>query len=157
MNLIKKMNFKNLIFVLAMFLLSASSCASKKMAETTLVIKKADESTVSVKVEIAKTESERAYGFMNRKKIPDGTGMIFIFEYDMILTFWMKNTPTALSIAYIDKNGIIRDIFDMTPFSLAGVQSTSSVRYALEVPKGWFQKNGIKPGDKVEISSLSGL
>ena len=96
MNLIKKMNFKNLIFVLAMFLLSASSCASKKMAETTLVIKKADESTVSVKVEIAKTESERAYGFMNRKKIPDGTGMIFIFEYDMILTFWMKNTPTAL-------------------------------------------------------------
>ena len=157
MNLIKKMNFKNLIFVLAMFLLSASSCASKKMAETTLVIKKADESTVSVKVEISKTESERAYGFMNRKKIPDGTGMIFIFEYDMILTFWMKNTPTALSIAYIDKNGIIRDIFDMTPFSLAGVQSTSSVRYALEVPKGWFQKNGIKPGDKVEISSLSGL
>ena len=157
MNLIKKMNFKNLIFVLAMFLLSASSCASKKMAETTLVIKKTDESTVSVKVEIAKTESERAYGFMNRKKIPDGTGMIFIFEYDMILTFWMKNTPTALSIAYIDKNGIIRDIFDMTPFSLAGVQSTSSVRYALEVPKGWFQKNGIKPGDKVEISSLSGL
>lgn len=157
MNLIKKMNFKNLIFVLAMFLLSASSCASKKMAETTLVIKKADESTVSVTVEIAKTESERAYGFMNRKKIPDGTGMIFIFEYDMILTFWMKNTPTALSIAYIDKNGIIRDIFDMTPFSLAGVQSTSSVRYALEVPKGWFQKNGIKPGDKVEISSLSGL
>ena len=157
MNLIKKMNFKNLIFVLAMFLLSASSCASKKMAETTLVIKKADESTVCVKVEIAKTESERAYGFMNRKKIPDGTGMIFIFEYDMILTFWMKNTPTALSIAYIDKNGIIRDIFDMTPFSLAGVQSTSSVRYALEVPKGWFQKNGIKPGDKVEISSLSGL
>ena len=127
------------------------------MAETTLVIKKEDESTVSVKVEIAKTESERAYGFMNRKKIPDGTGMIFIFEYDMILTFWMKNTPTALSIAYIDKNGIIRDIFDMTPFSLAGVQSTSSVRYALEVPKGWFQKNGIKPGDKVEISSLSGL
>lgn len=83
--------------------------------------------------------------------------MIFIFEYDMILTFWMKNTPTALSIAYIDKNGIIRDIFDMTPFSLAGVQSTSSVQYALEVPKGWFQKNGIKPGDKVEISSLSGL
>ncbi|MGN0740257.1 MAG: DUF192 domain-containing protein [Treponema sp.] len=155
MNLIKKQNLKNLIFVLAMFLLSASSCSSKKMAETTLVIKKADESAVSVKVEIAKTDAEREYGFMNRKKIPDGTGMIFVFEYDRILSFWMKNTPVALSIAYIDKNGIIRDIFDMTPFSLAEVQSTSSVRYALEVPKGWFQKNGITTGDKVELGSLS--
>lgn len=88
---------------------------------------------------------------MERKNIPAGTGMVFIFERDQILNFWMKNTPTPLSIAYIDSRGTIRDIFDMTPFSLSSVTSTVSVRYALEVPQGWFAKNGIKPGDRVSI------
>ena len=77
--------------------------------------------------------------------------MIFIFEQDQILSFWMKNTPTPLSIAFIDYSGKIRDIFDMKPFSLDTIVSTVSVRYALEVPKGWFAKNNIKPGDMVEL------
>jgi uncharacterized membrane protein (UPF0127 family) len=38
----------------------------------------------------------------------------------------------------------------MTPFSLASVVSTVSVRYALEVPQGWFEKVGVKVGDTVE-------
>ena len=73
--------------------------------------------------------------------------MIFVFEKDQILSFWMKNTPHPLSIAFIDSNGKIRDIFQMTPYSLASVSSTTSVRYALEVPQGWFKKEGIKEGD----------
>ena len=48
---------------------------------------------------------------MNRKNIPDGTGMLFVFEYDQILSFWMKNTPTPFSIAFITKDGKIKDIF----------------------------------------------
>ena len=91
---------------------------------------------------------------MNRKTIPDGTGMIFVFEQDQILSFYMKNTPHPLSIAYIDSHGKIRDIFDMKPFSLASIISTSSVRYALEVPQGWFDKNGIKKGDYVNLPSI---
>ena len=108
--------------------------------------------TFYVDAEIASTQEERNFGFMERKKIPDGTGMLFIFEFDQKLSFWMKNTPTALSIAYIDRNGIIKEIFDMQPFSLEGIESSSSVRYALEVPKGWYAKNGIKPGDKIRLN-----
>ena len=91
---------------------------------------------------------------MNRKKIPDGTGMIFIFEQDQILSFWMKNTPHPLSIAYIDSKGRIRNIFDMTPYSLSSVVSTVSVRYALEVPQGWFKNNNIQVGDTISLDFL---
>ena len=91
---------------------------------------------------------------MQRKNIPEGTGMLFVFEKEQVLNFWMKNTPTPLSIAYIDKKGIITDIHDMTPFSLASVTSTRSVCYALEVPQGWYEKNNIKAGDKLLLSSL---
>ena len=89
---------------------------------------------------------------MFRKNIPEGTGMLFVFEKEQLLTFWMKNTPTPLSIAYIDSNGIIKDIFDMQPLSLETIASTTKVRYALEVPQGWFAKEGIEVGDSLKIT-----
>ena len=87
---------------------------------------------------------------MERKNIPDGTGMLFIFDREQILSFWMKNTPHPLSIAYIDSRGKIRSMYDMTPFSLTPIKSTTSVRYALEVPQCWFRANNINVGDTVE-------
>lgn len=138
-----------IIFILCLIFLSCSS--AKKLPVKNYSITKADGSTVTVAAEIADTFDTRQHGFMERKKIPDGTGMLFVFEYDQILSFWMKNTPHPLSIAYIDSKGVIRDIFDMTPYSLNSVVSTVSVRYALEVPQGWFEKTGIKAGDKLEL------
>ena len=114
-------------------------------------IQKQDGTFVSVIAEIADTEESRTYGFMNRKKIPDGTGMLFVFDYDQILSFWMKNTPSPLSFAYIDRTGKIADIYDMTTFSLASITSSRSVRYALEVPQSWYEKNGIKKGDVLKL------
>lgn len=136
-------------------LYTAISCSAKKLQTVELdIVRLKDDSIVKVVSEVADSQEEREYGFMNRKKIPDGTGMIFVFEKDQPLSFWMKNTPTALSIAYIDRTGTIRDIFDMKPFSLELISSTCSVRYALEVPKGWFEKNNIKVGDKIRLDSL---
>ena len=143
------MNLNIKLFSVIFMFLMFSSCSVSKLDKKTIKIQKQDGTFVSVVAEIADTEESRTYGFMNRKKIPDGTGMLFVFDYDQVLSFWMKNTPTALSIAYITSDGYIKDIFDMKPFSLSSVVSTGYVRYALEVPKGWFDKVGIKKGDKI--------
>ena len=126
------------------------SC-TKKLPVQNLTLKRADGSTVSVRAETARTDAERSRGFMKRKSIPDGTGMLFVFGKDERLSFWMKDTPHPLSIAYIDSSGRIRDIYDMTPLSLAPVVSTVSVRYALEVPQGWFDRVNIKIGDTLVL------
>ena len=94
---------------------------------------------------------------MHRKEIPDGTGMIFIFKRDEKLRFWMKDTPHALSIAFIDSAGRIREIYDMQPFSLDVIASTYSVRYALEVAQGYFERAGIGAGDTLATESLERL
>lgn len=141
--------------ILSFLIFTLESCEKSKLQKTKLTIKKADKTEVSLIAEIAKTPKEREFGFMERKNIPDGTGMIFVFEKDQILSFWMKNTPHPLSIAYIDSNGKIRNLYDMTPFSLSPVVSTNSVRYALEVPQGWFAKEGITIGDFVDISNFN--
>lgn len=141
---------KTILTVVALFaVLSYASCKSKKLPVTDITITRADGTTEIVKAEVAQKEEERNYGFMNRKNIPDGTGMLFVFEKEQILSFWMKNTPHPLSIAYIDSRGKIRNIYDMTPFSLTPIKSTSSVRYALEVPQGWYKENNINVGDIV--------
>ena len=132
---------KFLILVPVIFSFFCMSCNSKEFKpdfdSKTFIIQTSSGTNIPVKAEIAK-----------------GTGMIFVFEYDQILSFWMKNTPTPLSLAYIDSTGKIRSIFDMKPFSLEPVKSTSSARYALEVPQGWFKANGIKNGDKIDLSPL---
>ena len=127
------------------------TCKTQKLAVKNLTITRASGETVKVAAEMALTSDEREHGFMERKKIPDGTGMLFVFENDQILHFWMKNTPHPLSIAYIDRKGIIQNIFDMTPHSLATISSTVSVRYALEVPQGWFRRVNVDVGDRLEL------
>lgn len=141
---------KSLILIALLFAcISLASCKSKKLPVKDIKIVRQDGTEFTVKAEIAEKPEDRNHGFMGRKTIPDGTGMLFVFEKDQILSFWMKNTPHPLSIAYIDSKGKIRNIFDMTPYSTASIVSTVSVRYALEVPQGWYKKNGITEGDTV--------
>ena len=146
-----KTNIKKTIlaFCTLFIVLSCAGCKTKKLPVIDITITRSDGTTTIVKAEVAEKEEDRNHGFMERKNIPDGTGMLFVFEKEQILSFWMKNTPHPLSIAYIDSRGKIRNIYDMTPFSLTPIKSTSSVRYALEVPQGWYEKNNIKIGDIV--------
>ena len=144
--------FRNLaVFFGLFFVLSVNISCQSKLEKRNLTILKADGTEISVLAEIAVKPEDRNRGFMERKNIPQGTGMLFVFENDQILNFWMKNTPTPLSIAYISKDGKIKDILDMQPFSLADITSSGYVRYALEVPQGWFKKNGIAVGDAIKI------
>ena len=137
------------LFLTAFLLTPFLSCKTQKLPVKDVKIICQNGNEFIVKAEIAEKTEDRNHGFMERKVIPDGTGMLFIFERDQILSFWMKNTPHPLSIAYLDSKGKIRNIYDMTPYSTASVKSTGSVRYALEVPQGWFKKNGISEGDTV--------
>lgn len=142
---------KTILIIVTLLLTSFLSCKTKKLPVKEVIIERQDGTRFTVSAEIAEKAEDRNHGFMERKNIPDGTGMLFVFEKDQILSFWMKNTPHPLSIAYIDSKGKIRNIYDMTPYSLASIVSTVSVRYALEVPQGWYKKNDITEGDVVLI------
>ena len=106
---------------------------------------------IPVDVELAHTDTERSTGLMFRTELEDGKGMLFIFDKDEVLSFWMKNTLIPLSIAYIAYDGTIVDIRNMYPRDTSPVHSSRSVRYALEVPQGWFSRSGINEGDRVNL------
>lgn len=107
----------------------------------------------TVEVEIADDNGKRSLGLMNRKVLKDGKGMLFIFDQEQTLSFWMKNTLIPLSIGYFDQNKKLFQILDMKPASPMEVRppsypSSRPGKYALEVPIGWFSRNKIFPGAK---------
>ncbi|MDR2016800.1 MAG: DUF192 domain-containing protein [Burkholderiales bacterium] len=104
-------------------------------------------STHTVTAEVAQTPEQRERGLMHRFTLPNGHGMLFVFERPQPLSFWMKNTPAPLSIAFIDEHGVILNIRDMVPNDDKTLhRSQGNALYALEVRKGWFAEQGIKAG-----------
>lgn len=102
---------------------------------------------VRISVEIAATDKERMRGLMYREELPENHGMLFLFPKERVRAFWMKNTLIPLSIAYADSSGRIVHIADLEPHSESSVSSRFPSRYALEMNRGWFEKNGVFPGD----------
>ena len=133
------------------------SCTKGQQTIPLSIVRQGTEQGVQLSVETAVTAAEQQRGYMHRKEIPDGTGMVFIYKSDAQLNFWMKDTPHPLSIAFIDSAGRIREIYDMQPFSLAVISSTHSVRYALEVPQGFFTRAGVATGDILSRDSLQAI
>ena len=105
----------------------------------------------SLTVEVARSEAQRERGLMGRMNLGPRDGMIFVFDRDDHLTFWMKNTPSALSIAFLSAEGKVLQIEDMEPFSETIVRSRLSARYALEMRKGAFAALGIGEGDSFAL------
>jgi len=105
----------------------------------------------TIKIEVARSEQEQERGLMFRERMGKDEGMLFVYEREARLSFWMKNTRLPLSIAFIDQSGKIVDIQDMEPFSLETHTSAYPARYALEMNRGWFAREGIKVGDLVKI------
>lgn len=157
-----KIIFKTtIIFQLFLIAFTTSACSKtkkvneiNKLKENTITLVRQDGSEINIIAEMAVTEEQRNRGYMERKNIPEGSGMLFVFENDAIRSFWMKNTPTPLSIAYISSTGKIKDIFDMQSYSITPVVSTCHVKYALEVPQGWFKKNNIKVNDLLKLDFM---
>ena len=110
---------------------------------------------ITLQVEAARTPEEHTVGLMYRKSLPENQGMLFIFERPQAdIGFWMKNTYVPLSIAYIDPNRHITQIEDMQPLDENTHPAFAVTQYVLEVNQGWFERNGIKEGDFVDLSAM---
>lgn len=106
---------------------------------------------VLIKVEVSDTPESRQKGLMFREYLPEGEGMLFVFQNEGYHSFWMKDTYIPLSIAFINGDGKIIQIKDMSPQDLTLHTPMGPVLYALEMEQGWFKRNNVKVGDVVEF------
>ena len=105
----------------------------------------------SLKLMISNSDASRRKGLMNEKVLEKNSGMIFIWPSSKRHCMWMKNTSIPLSIAFLSGSGRILEIYDMVPFSEESICSKQRARMAIEVNQGWFAKNDISIGDRINF------
>ena len=103
-----------------------------------------------IEAQVAATPEHRATGLMWRRGMPQHEGMLFVFEQPAVQCFWMKNTPSALTAAFVADDGTIVNLADMQPLSEESHCSQRPVRFVLEMNQGWFSKRSIGPGFRLK-------
>lgn len=107
--------------------------------------------TQTFNCEVADTARGREKGLMDRREMAADHGMIFVFEIEQHLSFWMKNTYIPLDIVFVNKAGKVVSVKTMKPLDETPVESDGWSLYAVEVNAGAAEKAGIKAGDVITI------
>lgn len=109
---------------------------------------------------IADSDAERERGLTKvtaeqMAPLADGTerGMIFVFDRELLLFFWMKDVVIPLDIAYADSDGVVTATYTMAPLDDRPGQYSSvrPVKFAIEVNAYTYSPLGLKTGDRLEI------
>jgi uncharacterized protein len=144
---VKKLFF--ILFVLGAIVLffnqGKEDCRFVEFEQKTIMV-----GTNQLKIFISENQCQLEKGLMNVKSLSND-GMLFVLPTEMKAAFWMRNTYIDLSIAFIDSDGMILEIKNMSSIDWEQryFSESDKVKYALEVEKGLFDKLNIKVGDKL--------
>ena len=98
---------------------------------------------------------QRARGLMGVTDLQGYSGMAFVYDTDVTNEFYMRNTPTPLSIAWIDNAGGVVSTADMAPCEdregCPLYPPAGPYRTAIEVFQGGLDELGITEGATVSI------
>jgi uncharacterized membrane protein (UPF0127 family) len=110
-----------------------------------------------IDVKVATTPRSQAKGYMGAEQEPvDGEGILFVYDVDSPLSFWMKNVAFPLDIMFFDSNLDLVDHQTMDPHNgepdhtLKRYTSKKPARFAIEVKSGWCSAN-IKDKCKLKL------
>jgi len=143
---------KNILITLIVIIIILCLSFLKKSPITPLDTTKIILNNHEYQIEIAHTNQQKEIGLSNRNSLCSNCGMIFLFEKDKILPFWMKNTLIPLDIIWINSNNKITDIIIATETnSLKILQNTQIAKYVLELNAFDAQKIGLKVGDYINL------
>lgn len=124
----------------------------RKDGQVTFIDGDTNEPISRIDVEIAGTDFQRQMGLMYRDTLKQDHGMLFLFNREIIQSFWMRNTVIALDIIYANSNREIVDIHTVTEtMSDKSYPSAKPAIYVVEVNAGYCEKHGIKVGDKISF------
>lgn len=112
----------------------------------------------TVRLEIAADDDTRQQGLMYRDRLPEATGMIFIFTQPGEYPFWMKNTLIPLDLIWIDAGHKIVHVGHNLPPCKAdpcpNYPPNAIASYVLEVPAGVAAQHHLAEGQTLRFEGL---
>jgi uncharacterized membrane protein (UPF0127 family) len=144
--------FLAMLVMLASVFLSASGPA---VPLEKITLERAGKPPLALEVEVARTEEERFTGLMGRTHLAPAEGMLFLLPETQTVQMWMKDTPLALDMLFIDAKGRVADIHTgAVPNSTDIITSDTAVKAVLELPAGSVNRWNIHQGDKVRHAAF---
>ena len=105
-------------------------------------------SNIPVKLKIACTPKSQGEGYSDILDEPSSnTGILFVYNDDQPLSFWMKKVKFPLDIIFFDSTLSYINHDTMLPghevedSNLPKYHSKKPARFAAELPAGWCEKN----------------
>ena len=124
-------------------------------ARDSLTITRADGKVVTYAIEVARGETQQAYGLMYIRHLPKDAGMLFPYDPPREVAYWMKNTFIPLDMLFVGRDHrIARIVADNRPHDVMPVRSQLPVMAVLELNGGEAQAQGIAVGDRVDSAAL---
>jgi len=108
--------------------------------------------TTTFAVEVANTEPLRELGLGQRVSLPQGQGMLFVFDDPNAAGIWMKDMQFSLDILWAREDGTITTIarnVATSTYPQAFYPKTPDAKYVLEVNAG--AAASIAEGDKLVV------
>lgn len=122
-----------------------------RFAKSVLIVHASEYACHRFDIYIAVSDAQRARGLMFVRSLPKTTGMLFIYETDMVVSMWMKNTFIPLDILFIHADGTVSSIaYDTEPQSLQSILALEPVRYVLEINAGVAEALKIDQYSRIE-------
>ena len=113
---------------------------------------------VCFEVKIAKSPQERIRGLQGVKSLEANEGMLFIFDFPGILSFWMKDMLISLDIIWVDAYGKIIGFFEKVPPCTGDpclvYKSPPLTKYVLELPAGSVAKYNLSVGEFINATCI---
>ena len=132
-----------------------SGAAAPTMVSTDPKRKMKEEYTsLSLRLEVPKTQSDFTKGLMFRESLETDSGMLFIFDRIAQQSFHMTETTIPLEVAFIRKDGIVESIKPLEPRDSNPVYSDGPIELAIEVNRGWFAENNVEVGDELVVEYI---
>ncbi len=154
---------KNLALLIILFLIVVAVAGISKFNIKDIYNPQAIDNNISngsignqkLQLEIANNASPRALGLSGRESLEDGSGMLFVFPEVGKYGFWMKDMNFPIDIIWINNEmrvvGVEKNIApDTYPDSF---YPPGDIKYALEVPGGYFDKYSLKIDDALSLES----
>lgn len=109
-------------------------------------------------LEVADTYEEQKRGLMYRKTMRENWGMIFVYPFDEVHQFWMKNTYLPLDMLFIGADGVVRGVVEnVEPLTLTARGIGEPSRHVLELKAGTSARLGIKAGSVMKLENAAGI
>ena len=135
----------------------ASNVAALEACQEDAVYLRGDWGQARFSIDVVDTPETRSQGLMFVEDMPRMTGMLFVYDREQTVSFWMKNTLIPLDMIFADGAGVVQRVHEnAVPHDLTAIPGGSNIQYVLEINGGLSERLGIDVGTEMRHPSISG-